>query len=372
MALNANLTVQATQGFGAWSTISLNGTISGAGGLVTQGGGDIRIGGTTPNAYAGLTDSAAGVIYLEKAPSVTAIPGDLVVRRVASTFTRSGHVYVMNDEQIAASSTVTLEGGALYVEGGNQTLANVEFTGLDAPPLNRDGGNIVISPGRTLAITGGLKRIGVLDPVPTPSTSLISGGTLNLTGGVRTIQVDNLTPEGFTPTTLTISSVIANGDVEKTGVGVLHFSGTNNTFAGNVLVSDGLFSIAQNFQMIFGLQNSGASNRITGTAAASLDGIFKIDPTALSDMTGVWNLVDVANLNETFASGLKLQLSNGAQFTKFGDIYRMGRWSFSTVTGDLTLAETPEPATLGMGAMAALLVGAIGRRAGAKRRTAPA
>jgi autotransporter-associated beta strand protein len=303
---------------------------------------------------------------------VTAIPGDLVVRRVASTFTRSGHVYVMNDEQIAASSTVTLEGGALYVEGGNQTLANVEFTGLDAPPLNRDGGNIVISPGRTLAITGGLKRIGVLDPVPTPSTSLISGGTLNLTGGVRTIQVDNLTPEGFTPTTLTISSVIANGDVEKTGVGVLHFSGTNNTFAGNVLVSDGLFSIAQNFQMIFGLQNSGASNRITGTAAASLDGIFKIDPTALSDMTGVWNLVDVANLNETFASGLKLQLSNGAQFTKFGDIYRMGRWSFSTVTGDLTLAETPEPATLGMGAIAALLVGAIGRRAGAKRRTAPA
>jgi autotransporter-associated beta strand protein len=376
MILNTDLTLAIEGGGDAASHWYLNGVISGPGGLKTSppgiGGGILHLGGTNANTYAGATTINYGWAYLNKPASVIAVPGDLFINRTGGPRNRSGRVYISNDDQIAATSTVTLNGGTLYVEGGNQNLANVEFTGLNNPGLDLDGGSVVISPGRTLTVTTALRRFGVADPTFTASTSVISGGTLNLAGGVRIVQVDNLTPQGFTPTSLTISSIISNGDIEKTGVGVLRFSGADNTFAGNVLVSDGLFSIAQNFQMIFGLQNSGASNRITGTADATLNGIFNIDPTAVSDITGVWNLVDVANLNETFNSGLKLQLSNGSQFTKFGDIYRMGRWSFSTATGDLTLAETPEPATLGMGAMAALLVGAIGRRAGAERRTASA
>lgn len=376
MILNADLTLSIEGGGDAASHWYLNGVISGPGGLKTSppgiGGGILHLGGANANTYAGATTINYGWAYLTTPASVVAIPGDLFINRTGGTRDRSGRVYVQNDNQIATTSNVTIKGGTLYVQGGNQTLASVNFTGLNSPVLNQDGGNVVISPGRTLTVTGALTRIGVSDPFFTPSTSLISGGTLDLAGGVRTVQVDNLTPLGFTPTTLTISSIIANGNIEKTGVGVLSFSGANNTFAGNVLVSDGLFSIGQNFQMIFGLQNSGLSNRIAGTAAAALGGIFNIDPTAVSEITGVWNLVDVATLNETFDPGLKLQLSNGAQFVKSGSNYRMGRWSFSTVTGNLTLAETPEPATLGMGAMAALLVGAMGRRMGAKGRTASA
>jgi autotransporter-associated beta strand protein len=274
----------------------------------------------------------------------------------------------LNDNQIAATSTVTLNGGTLYVEGGDQTLANVMFTGLNSPVLNVDGGNIVISPTRTLTITGGVTRTSISDPFFTPSTSLISGGTINLNGGLRPFHVDNVQPLGFTPTTLTVSSAIVNGDIEKTGAGALHLSGANNSFAGNVTVNGGLFSTGQNFQMIFGLQNSGASNRILGTADADFDGIFKINSAAVTDVSGIWNLVDVANLNETFQSSLKLQLANGTQFSKVGNLYKSGRWSFSTATGDLTLSEVPEPATFSLLAFSTLLATCVGRRGSLFRR----
>lgn len=372
MTLNADLTVQAAQS-GTGTTIYLNGTLSGAGGLVTAGGGNVRIGGTMSNAYAGLTNSTAGEIYLEKPSSVTAIPGDLVIHRVEDAFLRSGRVYVMNDEQIAASAKVSLDGGTLYVQGGNQTLANVEFTGYNSTFLiNADGGSIEISPSRTLTVTGGVTRVGVYNPTTfAHGDSSILGGTIDLNGGVRPFRVESIVPESIgMPSFLTVTSDIVNGDIEKTGKGVLYFSGLEGSFSGNLTVNEGLLRIGGAFQTIFGLQDGGLSNRIAGSANAEIAGIFNIDPSSVSGVTGVWNLVDVASLNETFESGLKLQLSNGSQFTKFGSTYRMGRWSFSTVTGDLTLAETPEPATLGMGAMAALLVGAMGRRMGAKGRTA--
>lgn len=367
MVLNTDLSVRTTEGFGSWSTFSLNGAISGAGGLVTPGGGDVRLGGTTPNTYAGITNATAGVLYLQKPPSVTAIPGNLLINLVNGS-TRSGQVHILNDNQIAAHATVNFNGGTLYVTGGDQTLANVEFVGLNRPSLNANGGTIEIGPSQTLTITGGITRIGISDPVFTASTSLISGGTLNLDGGLRPFHVDNLTPQGFTPTTLTVSSVIANGGIQKTGAGVLELSGVN-AFVGDVNVTGGEFSLAPPGALLFDLENAGASNRILGTADAFLNGIFRIDPAGVTDISSSWNLVDVASLNESFGSEFKLQFVGGTSFTNNGGgVYRSGRWKFTTADGNLTLSAVPEPAGLVVAALGGLAL--VGRRRGGCRLTA--
>jgi autotransporter-associated beta strand protein len=371
MIFNTDVTLSIEGGGDAASRWYFNGAISGAGGLKTSppglGGGLLYLGGASANTYAGLTTINYGWAYLNKPASVIAIPGDLVLNRTSGTRDRSGRVYILNDDQIAVTSKVTLNGGTLYVEGGDQTLANVEFTGLNSPVPEADGGNIVISPTRTLTITGGITRVGLYSDFLKGDSS-IAGGTLDLGGGTRPFHVGHVEPE-WSLTELTVSSVIANGDIEKTGAGLLHLSGANNTFAGNVLVNAGRFSMGQGFQMIFGLQDSGVSNRILGTADADFDGIFNIDPAAVTDVSGIWNLVDVANLNETFQSELKLQLANGTQFSKVGNLYKSGRWSFSTATGNLTLAATPEPTGLGLATIAALVATCVGRRGSLSART---
>jgi autotransporter-associated beta strand protein len=369
MVLNADVTVTPNVGIG--TTIpqySLNGAISGIGSLRQTGGGDVHLGGMSANSYAGVTIMDNGVLTLNKPASVVAVPGDLVINTGGSTRDRRGTVIVANDDQIAVDAKVTINRGQLLIEGGDQTLANIEFVGANGP-LNPDGGRVVISPSRTLTITGGITRASSSPaPVFPQNLSLISGGMLDLAGGLRPFHVDNDNPIGL-PTTLTVSSVIANGGIEKTGVGVLHLSEAKNTFTGNVLVSGGLFSVGQNGELMFDLENAGASNRILGTADAFLNGVFRLDPAGVTDISSSWNLVDVANLNETFGSEFKLQFVGGTTFTNLGGgVYRSGRWKFTTADGNLTLSAVPEPAGLVVAALGGLAL--VGRRRGGCRLTA--
>lgn len=347
VVLNADLLVKASQSFGAARTqMYLNGAISGIGGVEQIGGGDLFFGGAEPNSYAGMTKSTVGYLFLQKPASVVAIPGDLYVDRVNGSQTRSGRVYIMNDNQIASASTVTLNSATLYVEGGDQTLANVRFTGENLDFINADGGNVVISPSRTLTITDGITRTWLNNNLTT--TSAITGGTLNLNGGLRSIRVDN--GDFFWPRTeLTISSNIVNGDIAKTGTGDLVLEGS---FSGSLIANEGL--LRTTLQLTFGLNDGGISNRISGSSEAEIAGTFVIDSSSLTAISGSWNLVDVANLNETFNSGLKVRLASGVALTKVGSTYKAGRWEFSTTDGNLTLA-APEPSAL----LLAMAVGVV-------------
>jgi len=372
--LNADVSVSPSrsQSGGSPTTFSLNGAISGVGGLRQTGNGDLYLGGTAANTYAGLT-TTRGILRLTKAPSVIAVPGDLEIYGSSSTRDARGEVIVLNDNQIAADATVTIAGGRLSVEGGDQTLARVEFVGVDSFFLNQDGGDIVISPSRTLTITDGITRTSPSIPLIFPRvSSLITGGTLNLGGGLRTFHVDDANPIGL-PTTLTVRSVIANGGIEKTGVGVLHLSEAKNTFTGNVLVTGGMFSVGQNGGLLFDLENGGVSNRILGTANAFLNGIFRIDAASVTDVSGSWNLVDVANLNESFGEGLKLQFEGGLPFSNNGaGVYRSGRWTFTTADGNLTLSAVPEPTSTLLTSIGLIASGVFRRALVGGRRAEPA
>jgi autotransporter-associated beta strand protein len=358
LVLNADLTVSPPGLNPSISEYSLNGAISGMGGLRQTGGGRVFLGGTTANTYAGLTTVDDGVLYLNKPASVIAIPGDVVINSGGSTRSLRGSVVVGNDNQIAAGATVTINVGLLAIEGGDQTLANIRLTGVNFGMPNLDGGSVLISPSRTLTITGGITRTSNSGPPFYPQNiSLISGGTLDLAGGLRTFQVDNDNPIGL-PTTLTVNSAIANGDIEKTGAGVLILGGN---FSGNLHATEGLLRMFS--EMTFGLNDGGVSNRILGISEAEIGGTFVIDHSSLTDVSGSWNLVDVASLNETFAPSFKLQFAGGASFTNLGGgLFKSGRWSFSTATGNLSLSAVPEPTTFGLLTLPALFAGSIGRR----------
>lgn len=338
LVLNADLTVAPPGSIPSVSDYTLNGVISGIGGVLQTRGGRVFLGGTSANTYAGLTTVDDGVLYLNKPASVIAIPGDVVINTGGSTRSLRGSVIVGNDDQIAATSTVTLNQGRLFLEGGDQTLANINFTGENDWLLSvPTGAYISINPTRTLTITGNIKRApGNLN---FSVYSHISGGTLNLNGGLRSIRVDN--GESWWPRTeLLIDSKIVNGDIEKTGAGTLILGGS---FSGNLHANEGLLRLG--LEMTFVLNDGGASNRILGTAETLVAGTFVIDSAPLADVSGIWNLVDVANLNETFDSSLKVRLANGTLLTKVDNIYKAGRWEFSTADGNLTLA-APEPAAL--------------------------
>jgi autotransporter-associated beta strand protein len=359
--LNADLTVSPPGAIPSVYQYFLNGAISGAGGLRQDRGGQVFLGGTAANSYAGSTILNDGELYLNKPDSIVAIPGDLVINSGGSMRSLRGSVIVESDAQIAADATVTLNVGLLSIKGGDQTLANVNFIGVDVPtPLYINGGEIHISPGRTLTIIGGITRASVLTPFfPRPITSLISGGTLDLGGGMRRFHVDDLNPI-WLPTTLTVSSLIANGGIEKTGPGVLHLREAKNTFTGDVLVNEGLLSMGQGAELLFKPRNAGVSNHIYGTGRVAFDGIFKIDASAVTEASGAWHLLDVANLNETFGDGFRVQMVSGQRFSHQGrGVYQQGRWTFSTANGYLTLAPIPEPASAIFGLMPLLLARAL-------------
>ena len=371
LILNDDLTTSSWDGITQGSArLYLNGGISGSGGLTTgphsrgeeKFWGQLYLGGTTPNTYAGLTTINEGWLYLNKPDSVIAVPGDLILNRPESVGTRNivyGRAILLNDNQIAATSDVTLHGGDLVLEAGDQTLANIRFTGTNAGlgSIDVEGGTISINPSHALTVTGEITRTAPYDTVTT--TSRISGGTLNLNAGLKTIRVDN--GDFWWPRTqLSISSEIVNGGIAKAGAGDLLLGGT---FSGNLFANEGFVGVRN--QMTFGLHDGGISNRIVGAAEAELGGTFIIDSSAITDASGSWNLVDVGNLTETFTTSFKVRLASGVQLTKIGDVFKADRWEFSTTSGNLTLA-APEPAAVSMlAASGAALAGATRRRRGA-------
>ena len=128
------------------------------------------------------------------------------------------------------------------------------------------------------------------------------------------------------------------GGLRKIGSGTQTLSGIN-TYTGNTIVDSGTLAIASTGGLKFLVTNT-TSNQITGTGPGivTLAGAFTVDTSAVSNISGSWTLVDVANIVETFAAsftvngftpdpdGVTWKLINGSQ-----------TWMFSQTTGVLTL-----------------------------------
>ena len=130
------------------------------------------------------------------------------------------------------------------------------------------------------------------------------------------------------------------GGLTKQGAGTLTLGGAN-TYTGNTTISAGTLVLADDAQLKFVVTDTPESNMVTGTGAATFNGDFVIDTSAVAGTTGyIWLLVDRNNLTgESF---------DPATFSVVGfvdpeddGVWTMtdarGDWSFSETTGELTL-----------------------------------
>ena len=178
-------------------------TGSGGANSVTLTGNNTYSGGTFLNS--GLLIDVAGA----NGTTVTAIPGDITVsggfaiNTNAFGQTAQSILRIMSDSQIKNTATITLNGGSEFdLNNFNQTIANLV--------INNDGGSLstAVSIGTgTFTLTGGVTATSS-DVGLTPTITAGTGGTLVLTPGAHTFDIDAIR---FESTGTSAANIAANG-----------------------------------------------------------------------------------------------------------------------------------------------------------------
>jgi fibronectin-binding autotransporter adhesin len=132
-----------------------------------------------------------------------------------------------------------------------------------------------------------------------------------------------------------------------------------NTYTGNTTVVDGTLVLADPGELLFDIGAAGVNNKILGSGTLNLDGDLVFDLTGASVTLGDWwNIVDVANLTETYGGTFGVRSTLGS-FSETADIWTIAEngtfYEFSEATGVLTVV-VPEPATLALMGLGGLLM----------------
>ena len=196
---------------GSWRTITLNGVVSGAGGVVKAGGGDLVLSGV--NTYTGGTQLNAGTVV------------------------------VGSDSNLGnTSGGLTFDGGTLQTTGGFTTSRSVILNAGNGTFDTNGNDNTLTG---TLSGAGGLTKIGA-GTLTLAGANTYSGGTTvsagTLSGATTSLQGDitnNAAVVFDQAADGTYAGVMSGtGSLTKGGAGTLTLSGTN-TYSGGTTVSAG-------------------------------------------------------------------------------------------------------------------------------------
>jgi fibronectin-binding autotransporter adhesin len=319
----------------------------GASGVTKIGAGTLVLSGANSNTYTGTTTVNVGQIDLNKTAGQNAIPAALVIGDNDGTASNDV-VRLLAADQIPSTSAVTVtSSGLLSLNGNTETLGGITLnSGVTS------GANVTTGAG-TLTLAGDV----TLTAFGTGATGATMTGNLNLGGVTRTFNV----ADGQAIADLTVSSIVSNGNVTKTGAGTLVFSGGNN-YAGATLVSAGILNV----QNALGLGTNAAGTTVSTGATLQLQGGITVatealtlngtgttalpatpatapDPGALENVSGnnIWN--GTVALNTASSIGVDLAantltlggvISGGNNLTKVGDgILRFSGGGANTYTG---------------------------------------
>lgn len=234
--------------------VRFSGAISGAGGLIKDGGdsagganlqGRLILGGTSANTYTGLTDVVGGVLALAKPAGVNAIGGDLQIGGVQNNGTRR-IVYLGANDQIPDTATVTMLGsnannGDLRLFGFNETIGALN---------DRSGGGVV-----EIAESGDTGFLNVA--ISTSATSTLTVGANNAdsfyNGFLRNNGASNATATGVLNLVKTGTGTFTISAGQQSGNGSQNYSGTTT-------INDGKLVFAN-----IGTYNSAVTIGATGT-----------------------------------------------------------------------------------------------------------
>jgi autotransporter-associated beta strand protein len=206
------------------------GVISGPGSLTKTGLGDLSLGGTGNNSFAGDTFVNEGTLLMNKTSGVQAVPANLVVGQTNGLTTAVARHE--NNDQIWSNTTVN-HGGLLDLNGFD------EYTGI----VTLNGGGDIQTGSGTL-----YPFISVnVNPGSCGDPSVISGRLAlypyNIPSGLIPFVINPGSPATNNPDcliTATISQYSGTGGIQKSGAGVLRLTGTN-TYTGSNVVSAGTF-----------------------------------------------------------------------------------------------------------------------------------
>ena len=129
LTTGSNTPLYLASGFGGNSgqqgTLNINAPITGTMDVIKGGYGTVKFGGTNQaNTYTGTTYVNSGVLALGKSSGTNAIAGNVVIRN-------GGTLQLDNRDQIADTSTVTIESGGYFnTLARNETIANLAGAGM--------------------------------------------------------------------------------------------------------------------------------------------------------------------------------------------------------------------------------------------------
>ena len=292
--------------------------------------------------------------------------GDVELQRVSHT------AVVARSLTKVGAGTLTLSGSSdntrygLIVNGGT---ANLNKRGTGRAVINNP--LVINGAGAVARLTGsGTDQVGDAEAVQvingtldlngraeTAATLTVGDGVTDgsITGGAGSVYTVN-TADTIEARSGSAAAALAGAGVplNKTTAGTFMLSGVN-TYTGDTTVTDGTLSLADDAVLLFDIGASGVNNKVAGAGTVNLAGDFTFDLSAAGTSVGdAWNIVDVANLAETFTASFTV-----TGFSESADVWTMPitateAYEFRESTGTLSVVVVPEPASLGILGIATL------------------
>ena len=257
------------------STLRIEATVSGAGGLTKNGIQTLVLAGTADNTYAGTTQVNAGTLVLAKSNGRNAVGPTLVVgdNVLNGTALPIDVVRWDNDNQVPDGAVVTVNAsGVLRLNNNNETIGPVTLHGS------------LVETGTGLLTLNGTLTARASDEGPDPARPARITGRLDLGPASAFTGRDFEVQNGPGDLDLVVSAPVSGGvDLNKRGTGGLELAGANThtgrtgVFGGELFVTGSTGDVRAQLSDVGGHGTVGALTAIT---------LGAVTPGTLTDTTG--------------------------------------------------------------------------------------